>query len=80
MIFYILNRNHLIKFYSLSSLQECLIELLQDMCGDEAVPKIFKGDKLTITLNAQKVNIDLLSLVSYFLLVRGGNMMNVYSE
>lgn len=35
------------------------------MCGDEAVPKIFKGDKLTITLNAKKVNIDLLTLVSY---------------
>lgn len=46
-------------------LQECLIELLQDMCGDEAVPKIFKGDKLTITLNNQKVNIDLLNLVSF---------------
>ncbi|XP_065207621.1 cleavage and polyadenylation specificity factor 73 [Planococcus citri] len=45
-----------------SHFKECLIELLQDMCGDEAVPKIFKGDKLTITLNNQKVNIDLLNL------------------
>ena len=35
------------------------------MCGDEAVPKIFKGDNLTITLNNQKVDIDLLNLVSY---------------
>lgn len=43
--------------------QECLIELLQEMCGDDAVPKIFKGDKLAITLNNQKVNIDLLNLV-----------------
>lgn len=33
------------------------------MCGDEAVPKIFKGDKLTIVLDCKKVNIDLLTLV-----------------
>lgn len=39
------------------------------MCGDEAVPKIFKGDKLTIVLDCKRVYIDLITLVCdiYFL-------------
>lgn len=50
------------------------------MCGDEAVPKIFKGDKLTIVLNGNKVHIDLLNLVSYLyaLKLRKTNEKNVF--
>ena len=45
-------------------LQECLIEMLQEMFGEDSVPKIFKGEKLYVTVDGKKANIDLLNLVS----------------
>ncbi|KAF6198483.1 hypothetical protein GE061_008231 [Apolygus lucorum] len=42
--------------------KECVIEMLQDMFGEECVPKIFKGDKLHVMVDNKKANIDLLSL------------------
>ncbi|XP_014253998.1 cleavage and polyadenylation specificity factor 73 [Cimex lectularius] len=42
--------------------KECVIEMLQDMFGDQCVPKIFKGDKLNVTVDNKKAHIDLLSL------------------
>jgi hypothetical protein len=44
--------------------QECLIEMLQEMFGEDSVPKIFKGEKLYVTVDGKKANIDLLNLVS----------------
>lgn len=43
--------------------QECLIEMLQEMFGEDSVPKIFKGEKLYVTVDGKKANIDLLNLV-----------------
>lgn len=43
-------------------LRDCIIETLQDMFGDNAVPKAFKGDLLTITVNGTEVDIDMLKL------------------
>lgn len=31
--------------------KECLIELLQDMFGEESVPKIFAGDTIKVTVD-----------------------------
>ena len=31
--------------------KECLIELLQDMFGEESVPKIFSGDTITVSVD-----------------------------
>ncbi|GLH01328.1 hypothetical protein R5R35_007001 [Gryllus longicercus] len=42
--------------------KECLIEMLQEMFGEESVPKIFKGEKLYVTVDGKKANIDLLNL------------------
>jgi len=42
--------------------KECLIELLQDMFGEESVPKIFQGDKIYVTVDNKKANIDLAEL------------------
>ncbi|XP_059473453.1 cleavage and polyadenylation specificity factor 73 [Neocloeon triangulifer] len=39
--------------------KECLIEMLQDMFGEDSVPKIFKGDKLHVTVDGKKADIDL---------------------
>ncbi|KAL7640374.1 UNVERIFIED_CONTAM: hypothetical protein RMT77_008647 [Armadillidium vulgare] len=39
--------------------KECLIELLQEMFGEECVPKIFKGEKLYVVVNEQRANIDI---------------------
>ncbi|XP_076048104.1 cleavage and polyadenylation specificity factor 73 [Oratosquilla oratoria] len=39
--------------------KECLIELLQDMFGEESVPRIFKGEKFSITVDNIVVKIDL---------------------
>lgn len=44
--------------------KECLIEMLQEMFGEESVPKIFKGEKLYVTVDGKKANIDLVNLVS----------------
>ncbi|XP_034236974.1 cleavage and polyadenylation specificity factor 73 [Thrips palmi] len=42
--------------------KECLIEMLQDMFGEDSVPKIFKGEKLYVSVDGKKANIDLLNL------------------
>ncbi|KAJ9601540.1 hypothetical protein L9F63_000283 [Diploptera punctata] len=42
--------------------KECLIEMLQEMFGEDSVPKIFKGEKLYVTVDGKKANIDLLNL------------------
>ncbi|CAL4121651.1 unnamed protein product, partial [Meganyctiphanes norvegica] len=42
--------------------KECLIELLQEMFGEESVPKLFKGEKLYVTVNNVKANIDLATM------------------
>ncbi|KAG7155877.1 Cleavage and polyadenylation specificity factor subunit 3-like [Homarus americanus] len=42
--------------------KECLIELFQEMFGEDSVPKIFKGEKLYVDVNNIKANIDLSSL------------------
>ncbi|XP_008555334.1 cleavage and polyadenylation specificity factor 73-like [Microplitis demolitor] len=41
---------------------ECLIEMLQEMFGEDSVPKIFRGEKLYVTVNNKKAHIDLVSL------------------
>lgn len=43
--------------------QECLIEMLQDMFGEDSVPKMFKGEKLYVSVNDTKADIDLSNLV-----------------
>lgn len=43
-----------------------------DMFGEESIPKIFKGEKLYVTVDGKKANIDLLNLVKikhYYLVV-----------
>ncbi|KAG5321931.1 CPSF3 factor, partial [Pseudoatta argentina] len=42
--------------------KECLIEMLQEMFGEDSVPKIFKGEKLYVTVDGKKAHIDLLNL------------------
>ncbi|CAH0394985.1 unnamed protein product [Bemisia tabaci] len=42
--------------------KECLIEMLQEMFGEDSVPKIFKGEKLFVTVDGKKANIDLTDL------------------
>ncbi|KYB26686.1 Cleavage and polyadenylation specificity factor 73-like Protein [Tribolium castaneum] len=42
--------------------KECLIEMLQDMFGEDSVPKMFKGEKLYVTVNDKKADIDLSTL------------------
>ncbi|XP_037082231.1 cleavage and polyadenylation specificity factor 73-like [Pollicipes pollicipes] len=39
--------------------KECLIETLQEMFGDESVPKFFKGDKFYVTCGGRRADIDL---------------------
>ncbi|KAI5753213.1 hypothetical protein M8J77_024674 [Diaphorina citri] len=41
---------------------ECLIEILVEMYGEAAVPKMFKGEKITITVDKKKACIDLVDL------------------
>jgi len=50
-------------------LQECLIEILQEMFGEESVPKIFKGEKLFVAVDGKKANINLKNLVCLFLML-----------
>lgn len=40
-------------------LKECVIETLQEMFGENAVPKLFKGDLLKVMVNKKLVDIDL---------------------
>lgn len=42
--------------------KECLIELLQEMFGEDSIPRIFKGERLYVTVNKVKANIDLASM------------------
>lgn len=44
--------------------KECLIETLQDMFGESSVPKVLKGDNLSVTVNDHQADIDLHTLVS----------------
>lgn len=44
--------------------KECLIETLQDIFGENSVPKLFKGDSLTVTVNEKQAHINLTNLVS----------------
>jgi cleavage and polyadenylation specificity factor subunit 3 len=39
--------------------------MLQDMFGDDAVPKMFKGDKFIVTVDGKRANIDLTALVTF---------------
>ncbi|XP_023331965.1 cleavage and polyadenylation specificity factor 73 [Eurytemora carolleeae] len=39
--------------------KECLIELLQDMFGEESVPKLLHGDKIYVSVDNKKAFIDL---------------------
>lgn len=38
--------------------------MLQDMFGEDSVPKIFKGEKLYVSVNNVRADIDLSNLVS----------------
>lgn len=38
--------------------------MLQDMFGEDSVPKMFKGEKLYVTVNDTRADIDLSNLVS----------------
>ncbi|XP_055605163.1 cleavage and polyadenylation specificity factor 73 [Uranotaenia lowii] len=42
--------------------KECLIETLQDMFGASSVPKLFKGDSLTVTVHGSQAEINLTTL------------------
>ncbi|XP_025419851.1 cleavage and polyadenylation specificity factor 73 isoform X3 [Sipha flava] len=42
--------------------KECLIEILQEMFGEESVPKIFRGEKLFVAVDGKKANINLKNL------------------
>ncbi|KAK0071381.1 hypothetical protein PV325_013022 [Microctonus aethiopoides] len=42
--------------------KECLVETLQDMFGEDSVPKIFKGEKFDVTVDNKKAHIDLSTL------------------
>ncbi|KAL7031466.1 hypothetical protein ACKWTF_007020 [Chironomus riparius] len=43
-------------------LKECIIETLQEMFGENAVPKLFKGDQLKVSVNKKIIDIDLSTL------------------
>lgn len=44
-----------------------MIEILQEMFGEESVPKIFRGEKLFVAVDGKKANINLKNLVCNFL-------------
>jgi len=44
-----------------------LIEILQEMFGEESVPKIFRGEKLFVAVDGKKANINLKNLVIFYL-------------
>ena len=39
--------------------KECLIELLQDMFGEESVPKVLAGDTITVTVDNKDAMVSL---------------------
>ncbi|KAJ8717563.1 hypothetical protein PYW07_005493 [Mythimna separata] len=45
--------------------KECVIEMLQEMFGEDAVPKMFKGEKLYVSVDDKRADIDLLSMRCY---------------
>ena len=49
--------------------KECLIEMLQEMFGEDSVPKIFKGEKLYVTVDGKKANVDFSKLVSFIIII-----------
>lgn len=44
--------------------KECLIETLQDIFGENSVPKNLKGEALSVTVNDKKADINLETLVT----------------
>ena len=42
--------------------KECLIEMLQDMFGEESVPKTFSGDTLEVQVDGKKAHVDIRNL------------------
>ena len=46
-------------------LQECLIELMQEMFGENSVPTLFRGESFFVTVNKVKAHIDLNEMVSW---------------
>ncbi|CAH0695595.1 unnamed protein product [Spodoptera exigua] len=42
--------------------KECVIEMLQEMFGDDAVPKMFKGEKLYVSVDDKRADIDLVTM------------------
>jgi len=42
--------------------KECLVELLQEMFGEESVPKVLKGDQFCVNFNGKTADIDLKAL------------------
>lgn len=50
------------------TIQECVIEMFQDMFGEDSVPKLFKGEKLHVTVDGKTAFINLQNLVSLFLI------------
>lgn len=48
----------------LTHFRECLLETLQDTFGESTVPKLFKGDILTVTVAGKCVEVNLETLVS----------------
>lgn len=44
--------------------KECLVETLQDMFGEASVPKVLKGDNISVTVNEHQADIDLHTLVN----------------
>lgn len=50
--------------------KECLIETLQEMFGASSVPKLFKGDSLTVTVHGKQVDINLNTLVRQIIIIK----------
>ncbi|XP_050352608.1 cleavage and polyadenylation specificity factor 73 [Nymphalis io] len=42
--------------------KECVIEMFQEMFGEDAVPKMFKGDKLHLEVAGRRAHVDLLAM------------------
>ncbi|XP_052755711.1 cleavage and polyadenylation specificity factor 73 [Galleria mellonella] len=42
--------------------KECVIEMLQEMFGEDSVPKMFKGEKLYVQVDGKRADIDLLNM------------------
>ncbi|XP_059046660.1 cleavage and polyadenylation specificity factor 73-like [Achroia grisella] len=42
--------------------KECVIEMLQEMFGEDSVPKMFKGEKLYVEVDGKRADIDLLNM------------------